>query len=79
MSDLGKQLDDLLHAVKTLPQSYQERALVSLRTLVGEWEQRSMQRLDDQEEAAKRRWAELNVEFSRRLTDLRQHIKHKRR
>jgi hypothetical protein len=67
MLDSGKRLDDAVEAVKTLPVIYQERALVALRSLVEEWEQRTAQRLDDRK---RRRWAELNVEISRRLQDL---------
>lgn len=60
--DLGKRLD--------LPRQYQERALIGLRTLLNDWQQRATQPLDERHQAAKQRLAQLNAEFSRRLTDL---------
>ncbi len=57
--------------------STQERALLGLRTLLGDWEQRAKRR-DARQQAAKQRWAELNVEFSRRLQDLTDVLKKRR-
>jgi hypothetical protein len=76
MSDINKRLDSALEAVKALPIVYRERALVSLQTLAMEWEQRTVTRLDDRR---RRRWAELNVEISRRLNDLREALRTHRR
>ena len=67
MHDVNKRLDDAIRAIKALPQTYKERALLSLRTLLGDWEQRAKRRLDVRHQVAKQRWAELNVEFSHRL------------
>jgi hypothetical protein len=63
MFDANKRLDDAIRAIKALPHTYQERALLSLRTLLADWES-AKRRLDARHQAAKQRWAELNVEFS---------------
>ena len=70
MSDVDKRLDEAIKAVKALPNTYRERAVLGLRTLLADWEQRLKQRLDARHQATKKRWAELNVEISRRLHDL---------
>ena len=61
MPEVHKRLDEAIRAIKVLPHTYQERALLSLRTLLGDWEQRTKRRLDARHQAAKKRWAELNV------------------
>ena len=78
MPDFHRRLDEALRAIKALPRVYQERALLGLRTVLGEWERRTKQRLDVRQQAAKQRWAELNVEFSRRLHDLTSTLKKRR-
>jgi len=40
MFDANKRLDDAIRAIKALPHTYQERALLSLRTLLADWEKR---------------------------------------
>ena len=70
MPDINKRLDEAITAIKALPRTYQERALLGLRTLLGDWEPRAKQRWDARQQAAKQRWAELNVEFGRRLHEL---------
>ena len=78
MSALGERLDEAVQAVKTLPRQYQERALIGLRTLLIDWQRRVSQRRDERHQATKQRWAQLNVEFSRRLEDLSQALKKRR-
>lgn len=78
MPDLGKRLDEAIRGVKTLPRQYQERALLGLRALLNDWQQRATQRLDERQQAVKQRLAQVNVEFSRRLVDL-GHVLKKRR
>ena len=36
--DMSKRLDDAMRRVMELPQSYQERAIIRLQTLIREWE-----------------------------------------
>ena len=78
MPDVNKRLDDAIRAIKALPHTYQERALLSLRTLLVDWEKRAKRRLDARHQAAKQRWAELNVEFSHRLHALSDALKKRR-
>jgi hypothetical protein len=76
MPEFDRRLDAALAAVKALPVIYHERALVALHSLGEEWRQQMAQRLDDRK---RRRWAELNLEVSRRLQDLRDVLRRTRR